>query len=71
MSKDQYTVHDMSLWPAGDIAIEIIGETNRQRINQHNNPTTLSAREYVDILVKEFPDKVRSVEYWVNVKADK
>jgi len=75
MSKDQYTVNDVpDMKPKTvDVQLQLKGDSvwftypNRQYEN--------SAKEYVEELVKakelESNNRVDSVVYWVNVKADK
>jgi len=75
MSKDQYTVHDSpEMKPKTiDIALKFKDRNTVYQIigRRYEN----SAREYVDELVKqeeaEFNTRIESIEYWVNVKADK
>jgi len=78
MSKDQYTVHDSpDMKPKHiDIALHFYNTNVVQQITNRNYPDQLSAREYVEEEVRKFESgdsglRVKSIEYWLNVKADK
>jgi len=77
MSKDQYVVHDDPTMKPKTIDIELKFKNERVslQINGAKYPDTMSAREFVDEQVKtqesRSTSRVESVEYWVNVKADK
>ena len=77
MSKDQYTVHDdPTMKPKTiDVAFKYKGDIIVNHVTNMDISSYLSSREFIDIYVKQMEslaDKhVDSVEYWVNVKADK
>ena len=74
MSKDQYTVHDDSTMRPGVLDIQLTYKGIKQSDFFPVVRFIGSAREFVERFVQSRNDKdkhIESVEYWVNVKADK
>jgi len=77
MSKDQYTVHDdPTMKPKTlDLSFSFKGERIKNHVTDIAFPGFSSAREFIDTYVKGVESsterRIESIEYWVNVKADK
>ena len=75
MSKDQFTVHDDPTMKPKTIDVQLGFKDKKIKAQITNAKFTTSAKEYVDEQVKLVEqlrnERVESVEYWVNVKADK